>query len=221
MPKLGVFGGTFDPVHWGHLQVARVAQHQLGLDGVLWVPTRTPWGKQATDFSRRCQGVQLAIAPYGGFQLQRMEDPTPNQDYAVFTFQSLQRQFPQAHWCWILGEDLWPTLPRWYGREGLIPQCEWAIAPRPFPDEIPINACTQVSQFDPKPVMQQLTKQGITIRWQWLQMTPISVSSRQIRHAYQQSQPWQHLVPQAVADWIVQEDLYHSVQTDSFSDSSL
>ncbi|GAB4365422.1 MAG: hypothetical protein Kow00121_01910 [Elainellaceae cyanobacterium] len=132
MQSLAILGGTFNPVHWGHLWIAETALRQFTLDRVIWVPTYNPPYKSATKllgFQHRVQMVQRAIANYPQFVLSTVEAQQPTS-YAVQTLQALQTHYSSGHWSWIIGLDALQTLPRWYHHQELIKQCKWLVAPR-------------------------------------------------------------------------------------------
>ncbi|HBY77168.1 MAG TPA: nicotinate (nicotinamide) nucleotide adenylyltransferase, partial [Cyanobacteria bacterium UBA11148] len=130
MDRVAILGGTFDPVHWGHLLIAETALSQLSLDRVLWVPNRHPPHKRALPYEHRRLMVKKAIANHPAFILSEIEVANSQSDYALFTLLNLQNAYPNCQWYWIVGIDAFQTLPRWYGRERLIPACDWLVAPR-------------------------------------------------------------------------------------------
>lgn len=213
MGQMAIFGGTFDPLHWGHLIVAETAWSQLNLDQVIWIPTRHPPHKRGLAYEHRRLMVEQAIANYPAFVLSPLETASCATDYAITTLKNLQDVYPDHHWYWIIGRDAFQTLPRWYCREKLIPACDWLVAPRPLavatttnsPQEgieTPLNCCQQV--------VRQLARQNITIRWQMLQMPEVSISSSLIRQYCRSGRSIRDLVPEAVRTYITTHNLYAS-----------
>jgi nicotinate-nucleotide adenylyltransferase len=133
MGQLAIFGGTFDPVHWGHLVVAQTALSQLSLERVIWVPTRHPPHKRGSAYEHRRLMLERAIADNPAFVLSPMETDYSSTNYAVGTLAYLQDIYPNHQWYWVIGLDAFQTLPRWYCRERLIPACDWLVAPRFMP----------------------------------------------------------------------------------------
>lgn len=209
MQKLGIFGGTFNPIHWGHLLIAQTALDQLRLDRVIWVIDRSPPHKQVSpqlNFQYRWEMVQLAIANHPAFILSPITTNSSGYSYAIETFSNLQALYPQTHWYWIVGQDAFATLPRWYRRQELIPQCDWLVAPRPEASNIELELLG-------KTVVEQLTTQSIAIRWQVLSAPPIAISSSLIRQYCQQQRSIRYLVPEAVRTYILNQQLYQEHQT--------
>lgn len=134
MQKLGIFGGAFNPVHWGHLLIAETALTQLSLDQVIWVPSYHPPHKAIpgllADFHHRLSMVEQAIATHPQFALSPLEKEHPGWSYALDTLHALQHHWGENQWYWITGLDAFRSLPRWYGRHTLIKKCYWLIAPR-------------------------------------------------------------------------------------------
>ncbi len=135
MQRRAILGGTFNPPHLGHLAVAAVALDQAALHQVIWVPAGQPPHRTIdplTKLPHRLEMLRLAIAPYPAFSLSTVDCDRASPSYAVHTLLKLQRQYPASHWYWIIGLDAFQTLPRWYRRLELIPQCTWLVAPRPI-----------------------------------------------------------------------------------------
>jgi nicotinate-nucleotide adenylyltransferase len=198
MQNWGILGGTFDPVHWGHLLMAETALIQADLDKVIWVPSFSPPHKQAMEFEHRSSMVQLAIADHPSFALAPVEANLQAIDYAIHSLNYLQSLYPHTHWHWIIGMDAFTTLPRWYRRQELITICDWLVAPRPS---------THV-QLDDTQVAQQLALQGMTIRSSLLAMPSVGISSSLIRQYCRQGRSIRYLVPEAVRIYIDTHKLY-------------
>jgi nicotinate-nucleotide adenylyltransferase len=130
--KIAIFGGAFDPVHYGHLLLAETALQQCGLDRVVWVPACAPPHKsqQLLAFQHRLEMVRRAIADHPAFTVSDIEATQTGVSYAIATFHALQIKEPAAQWFWIIGIDAFEMLPRWYRSAELIPQCTWLVAPR-------------------------------------------------------------------------------------------
>lgn len=207
MMKRGIFGGTFDPIHWGHLQIAQAALLTHSLQEIIWVPQLLPLHKTPrTTIAQRWSMVELAIAPYPQFclpmDLGQWQDNFPQPpDYAIDTFGLLQSLYPASIWFWILGVDSFLTLPRWKGRVELIPECDWLVAARN------VLEADQLEQ-----VAQELHFQGIEINWELLPMEAIDISSSLIRQTCQAHQPLDHLLPAPVREYITHHNLYSHSQ---------
>lgn len=256
----GIFGGTFDPVHYGHLAIAQAALITQSLAEVIWLPQIFSTHKSAiTPVRQRWTMVELAIEPYPQFRLptsleswyqslggdfSRLSTPislaelaelanssqlstpstllpivppqliTPTPDYAIHQWQSLKILYPHSNWFWILGADSFLTLPRWKGREVLIPACKWLVATRN-----PLESQLE-SQIEPQKLseslelqkIQQVSKdiqlQGINISWQILPMSSIDISSTSIRQSFKSLQSPEKSLPTSVQQYIESHSLY-------------
>lgn len=215
---MAILGGTFDPIHWGHLVIAETALSQMALEQVIWIPARCPPHKQVLSYEHRRAMVASAIADNPDFVLDVVETSDANPDYAIETLSYLQQAYPNQEWCWIIGLDAFLTLPRWYARDRLVPACDWLVAPRPFPT---ITTTAVISEEDTTPkqidyqmswlcqqVAQKLASQNIPIRWQLLQMPPVGISSSLIRQYCRQHRSIRYLVPEMVRAYIAAHQLY-------------
>ncbi len=121
--KIGIFGGTFDPPHIGHLILADEAFLHLQLDKLLWVLTPDPPHKQGQEISpaeQRLELVQAAILDNPNFELSRVELNRPGPHYAVETVDLLQKQYPRAELFYIIGGDSLHNLPTWHLPQELV-----------------------------------------------------------------------------------------------------
>lgn len=205
--QIGILGGSFDPVHWGHLQVAQQAMRQVSLRQVIWVPSGSPPHKPIgmAHFSHRTAMIRAAIAHSPAFSVSEVEANSVGLSYAIETFLHLQAQHPGAEWYWILGADTFQTLPRWYRWTELAQSCQWLVAPRSSTHEASVQATVQ------------LAERRVMVHWQWLDMPFVDLSSRQIRQRCQMGQPIAGLVPDAVQQYIAQHRLYVEPQTSEAS----
>ncbi|MDX2212063.1 MAG: nicotinate (nicotinamide) nucleotide adenylyltransferase [Oculatellaceae cyanobacterium bins.114] len=223
MPKLGIVGGTFNPIHLGHLLMAETALHQLQLDQVLWVPTYHPPHRSPTDLaavSHRVAMIKAAIASHPAFALSTVNLDRPTPSYAIDLFTELQQHHPQSQWYWILGLDAFQTLPQWYRRHELVQQCSWLVAPRFLTQPDTQATKSMASPTTPQlctQVAQALLQQNLKIHWQVLHMPLFEVSSSLIRQYRRDAKRFplgnnhrsiRYLVPDAVFAYINRENLY-------------
>ena len=134
MRKIAILGGTFDPVHWGHVLVAETAASQFGLDRVIWVPDRSPPHKGRPDlasFEQRRAMLALAIGDRPDFLLSPPEANPRGSSFAIETLLYLQKLYPGSRWYWIIGSDALLTLPKWHRCSEIGGLCDWLVAPRP------------------------------------------------------------------------------------------
>lgn len=218
MRKVAILGGTFDPVHWGHLLIAETALSQATLDQVIWVPDRCPPHKRAAVFEHRLEMVRLAIADHPDFAISSGASNHSGSSYAIHSLIELQAIYTNTQWYWIVGLDAFQTLPRWYRRHELAALCEWLVVPRllPAPQGEDPGGMSAALEFICKQVAQQLAEQFIDIRWQLLQMPWVGVSSSLIRQycrdGYAEAKgvsiSIRYLVPEAVRIYIATHKLY-------------
>lgn len=198
--NIGMFGGTFDPVHLGHLIVAEESRVRLGLERVLFVPAGMPWMKalrrDVTPAAHRVAMVRLAIASNPHFELSTIDVERPGSSYSVETVGRLRQSLgPGAEIYFILGCDSLNQVDRWKEPGRLISMCHMVAAPRP--------GCRP-------PDLERLEKlfPGVTERTVLLEMDPIGISSSEIRRRVAEGGSIRYLVPPEVEAYIRAEGLY-------------
>jgi nicotinate-nucleotide adenylyltransferase len=197
--KTGVLGGTFDPVHNGHISVAEEVKAELGLDEVIFIPTGQPWLKVDWEVSaaeHRLQMVHLAIAGKHGFSVSSIEVERPGPSYSVDTISELLGQLgEQSDIFFILGWDSLSQLPMWHRPAKLVELCRLVAVPRPGysrPDLDSLDASLP----------------GLSHRVIFLDKPKIDISASNIRSRVAQGLPIGHLVPEPVEEYIKQRRLY-------------
>ena len=196
--QVAVLGGTFNPVHCGHLVMADQALHQFGLDEVLWIPAGDPPHKPVAPgcgSQDRLEMVRLAIADQPRFRCSDMELQRQGPSYTALTLDSLTTQDPDTEWFWILGVDAFRDLPRWHEAERVAQMCRWIIAPRVGPQSSETVA--------------QAVRDQLQVRYDFLQAPYIEISSTFLRQQIHQGGSIRYLVPPAVEDYIQTHHLYH------------
>jgi nicotinate-nucleotide adenylyltransferase len=130
--RIGVLGGSFDPVHSAHLALARSALDHLQLDELLWVPAGQAWQKtrRLTDAKHRVAMLQLAIDGEPRFKLERCELERSGPSYMLDTVRELQTRTPDALWFLVLGQDQYANLHTWQGWRELLDRVTLAVAGR-------------------------------------------------------------------------------------------
>ncbi len=203
MVALGIFGGTFDPIHNGHLAVARAAQNQLKLDRVVFVPVGTPPHKRwqpVTPAEHRWQMVSLAVAENPRFCVSRVDIDRAAPQYSVDTIRLLRREFGTSaeDTFFIIGADALENFPHWKNAAGIVAQCRIAAVHRPeFRPDVQ-------SLFAAVPQLQS--------RLVWVEMPPVPISATEIRRRVGQGQSIAGMVPPAVAKYIARHRLYSPLQ---------
>lgn len=131
--RLGVYGGTFDPIHTGHLLLARDALEQVRLDAVMFVPcAQSPLKKKGprADDAQRVAMLKLALKGEPRFWLSRCELDRPAPSYAIDTAREIHEAFPHAELFWLLGHDQWAQIGQWREPDELRRQVRFILLPR-------------------------------------------------------------------------------------------
>lgn len=131
--RLGLFGGSFDPIHLGHQMLAQCAWQEAALDRVHFIPCRqSPHKTGATQASaeQRCAMIELAIADCPWAELNRLELERPEPSYSWQTAQTLAEQHPGAELFWILGTDQWEVIETWARADLLAELLTFLVFPR-------------------------------------------------------------------------------------------
>jgi nicotinate-nucleotide adenylyltransferase len=191
MKRVGLFGGSFDPVHNAHLALARLALDQLKLDEVRWIPAGRPWQKarQLADAADREAMVRLAIEGEPRFVVDRTELRRRGVSYTLDTVRELNAAEPGTAWFLILGQDQYATLHTWRDWRELVELVTLAIANRPDAEPT-VN-----------PHIARVPHQMVTLPM-------MNVSSTEVRRRVAAGEPIADLVPDAVASYIERRRLY-------------
>ena len=131
--KTGIYGGTFNPIHNGHLHIVEEFRRGLGLDRVLLIPTRVPPHKAAPDLASaqdRCAMCRLAIQEKPWLELSDIEMRREGKSYTAETLEELSALYPQDQFYLLMGEDMFLTLDRWYRPETIFSLASVCTTPR-------------------------------------------------------------------------------------------
>ena len=189
--RIGIFGGSFDPVHNAHLALARLAVSELRLDELLWVPAGQPWQKTRplTPAVHREAMLRLAIEAEPRFVLSRLELERGGPSYSVDTVRTLQAARPGARWFLVIGQDQYAAFHTWHDWQALLGRVTLAIANRP---DAELAADPQVLRVAHEAVALPL----------------MDISSTDIRARLHNGQRIADLVPAPVARYIARHHLY-------------
>ena len=195
---IGVFGGTFDPPHVGHLILADEARGVLSLSSVLWVVTGIPPHKPAqpvTPVSHRIGMVERSIQANPRFEISRLELDRPGPHFAAETLELLAAAYPTEQWAYVMGEDSLADLPNWHRPDLFVQLCQSIVVLRRSQVEADLD---------------RLDRQipGLAAKVRLLEVPLVDVSARDIRRRVQTGQPFRYLVTASVADYIQEHQLY-------------
>jgi nicotinate-nucleotide adenylyltransferase len=195
--NIGVLGGTFDPIHMGHLIIAEEARVKLPLSEVLFVPAGQPWLKQDGDIApavHRVEMVRRAIADNPYFKLSTLEVERPGPSYTVDTLTMLRKQLGRkAGLFFLLGRDALAEVALWKEPHKVVQLCKLVVAPR-------------IGSKDLRHLEKAIP--GLLERVIQLDMPVIGISSSEIRQRIAQGLPIRYLVPPAVEKYITEHRMY-------------
>jgi nicotinate-nucleotide adenylyltransferase len=196
--RIGIFGGTFDPPHLGHLILASEARSQLRLTRLLWVLTpNSPHkvGNSISDLSQRMEMVQCAIGDVPTFELSTIEFERPAPQYTVDTLELLKGQNPAADLILLLGADSLRGLTTWRRPADLVTVCrEIGVMRRP-------SETVQLGTLE-------AVLPGIKNKVHFVESPLLQISSREIRRRIVEGLPFRYFLPPAVYDYIQAHNLY-------------
>ena len=213
--SIAVFGGTFDPIHTGHITVAQAAQRRFHLDAIHFVPSSRPPHKAKlalTPFVHRYAMVALGCAEHANFvpSLAEVEvdGGAPHVFYSIDTVRRFRREYPDDHLFFIVGADQFLEIPTWKSYDSLLDACDFIIASRPgFKMEalrlvVPPEKLARTSSPDDDKIA--LRKSVVHL----LTTVASHVSSTEIRERREKGQSIHGLVPPRVEEYIVGQALY-------------
>lgn len=200
MKKIGIIGGTFDPVHYGHLILAEQARVEASLDQVIFMPAMVqPFKLNAkiTDGSHRYAMLQEAVAGNPYFSVSRMELDKPEVSYTIHTLNDCREDFgADAELYFIIGTDAFLNLEKWYAAEDLLTDFSFVVGTRPGYKEQELNALIQRLQ-------NQYSAEIIEIN-----NSEVEISSTDIKNRVRAGKSIKYLVPDGVEAYIRKYMLY-------------
>ncbi len=224
--NIGIFGGSFDPIHRGHLALARAAGNRFSLRRILFVPASVPPHKQnypLTPFVHRYTMVALAIQDEKGWVpslLEAQADSATRANYTIDTVRCLKQAFKKAdRFFFLVGIDAFRDIAKWHEPQALLAECEFVVASRPgyslrdvaeaLPEPLrPAAAITK--PFHKRPAAGDLVLPGVTLHL--LEGVQQNVSATAIRTAAALGKPLGRWVEPGVADYIRKVGLYRGSQ---------
>ena len=196
-PRQGLLGGSFDPVHRAHIELARQARHHLALDGVTLIPASQPWQRSALGASseQRLEMLQLAVVNEEGLNVSAVEIERDGPTYTIDTVLALP---PGKDYFWILGADQLENFCTWKQWDDIIQNVNLAVAARPG------------SRMDaPQELQDMLASHGR--RLHIIPMAPIELSATTIRQRLGAGQTVEGMLHPSVAQYIQRHGLYRNI----------
>ncbi|HOV78847.1 MAG TPA: nicotinate-nucleotide adenylyltransferase [Bacillota bacterium] len=199
MGRLGIMGGTFDPVHYGHLVTAEGARFEHGLRKVIFVPAGRPPHKlnyNITEPKHRYNMTCLAIASNPFFEALPLEIDRPGPSYSIDTVREVSRVYPHTEIYFITGADAVMEILTWKNVEQLLTECKFIAATRPG---YKLEGLWEV--------LRRLSP-GLRQNIFCMEVPALAVSSTDIRRRVREGRPIKYLIPESVEDYIVRNGLY-------------
>lgn len=213
--SIGLLGGTFNPIHNGHLYLAEQLKRTLGLDEVRFIPSAMPVLKTVPEVSaeQRAEMVKRAITGKSSFKLDSLELERAGKSYTVDTLLALRAMLGnEVSLCWLIGTDAFKSLPAWHRWSELLDYCHFVVVQRP--DNLGLSAAVDVA-----PALQTLIQQNITHDAQDLkrvshgkilmqEIDALDISSTHIRQQLAAGEDVHAQLPAEVFAYIKQHHLY-------------
>lgn len=198
--RIGIFGGTFDPVHMGHLILAEQCRDQAALDQVWFLPSAHPPHKAdrpVTRFEQRCEMLELAVAGHPSFRVERVEKDLPPPSYTAETLAELRRRHPTEQFFLLMGSDGLPDMPGWYEPRRVLESAGLVVVPRPG-----------VMLWTSERLAKAIGVDVSAVRLRFVACPMIEIASRELRRAISDGMSIRYLVPRAVEEYIRDRKLF-------------
>lgn len=197
--RLGIMGGTFDPIHYGHLVAAEGARHAFNLEKVVFIPAGNPPHKPGyivAEPSVRYKMTCLAIASNPFFCSSAMEVERPGPSYTVDTVRKMAHLYPEKRIYFITGADAILEIFSWKDSQILLTMCNFVATTRPGYCLKELN-----KRFDSMP-------KGVKQNISFMEVPALAISSTDIRQRVHEGKPIKYLLPEPVEDYILRNNLY-------------
>ena len=211
--KIGLMGGTFNPVHLAHLRIAEEARDLCGLDKVVFIPAADPPHKPLAGdvpFRQRYEMVRLAIAGNPAFELSDIEEQRPGKSYSIDTIAAFRREHPEDQLFFIIGSDSFLEIGLWHRYVEIFRSCNLIVVERPgYPVNDPISALPVAIRGEvryTRDLHRLEHAAGTTVKF--LSGCPLEVSSSEIRRLAAAGHSITYLVPPEVEAYIKEQRIY-------------
>lgn len=197
--RIGIFGGTFDPIHLGHLIIAEELRYRLALDRILFLPAGRPPHKTDREISpnqQRLEMLEMAIADNPHFAVSTVDLKRPGLSYTADSLAVLQAEFPDRELYFLMGQDSLRDFPTWHEPDRIVRQARLGVALRPG---VVVDIDTIVRQVP-----------AAAGRIKLIDVPLIQIASRLIRQRVREGRPITYQVPRAVEGYIRAHGLYRA-----------
>ena len=198
MRRIALFGGSFDPIHFGHIKLANFAMDTACADRLLLIPAKVSPFKtedKPTDDCHRLNMCRLACKYIGGAEVSEIEFSLPSPSYTVNTLNALTEQFPDEKFIFICGADSFMTLQKWKSPKRIFELCEIFTAAR---DDFSLMQL----------MVQKQALESIGAKITLMKMPKIDISSTTVRNMIKNGEDAKDLLPIEISDYIKQHNLY-------------
>jgi nicotinate-nucleotide adenylyltransferase len=200
--RIGLFGGTFNPIHCGHVKAAESVQNMFSFDRILFIPSYLPPHKESVDVAsaaHRLKMVELALASFDRFFPSSVEIDARGTSYSILTLNKIKEMFPQTEVFFLLGIDAFLEIETWKDYEDVLEQCSFVVMSRPG-----------FRLSEAKDILTEKYKIYL------LSINTLDISSSEVRERIRKNQPIEGLVPENVENYIKERSLY--LQKNEFQD---
>lgn len=197
MERIGIYGGTFNPIHNGHLHLAREIQEALQFDRIIFIPAKIPPHKDATDLASgkdRMEMVRLAVEDFPGAMVSDIELKSHGKSYTVYTMEKLGALLPDSEFTLMMGADMLLTFDKWFRWQDILQMARLAAVAR---------GAGELETLRKKAA--ELSPEG---RIDVIEAPPLPMSSTDIREQIREGGGVSHLLPEAVLRYIRKAGLY-------------
>jgi nicotinate-nucleotide adenylyltransferase len=208
---IGILGGTFNPIHNGHLHLADRLQQTLAFEAIRFMPAAIPALKYAPIVSaeQRTDMVKLAIADHPKFQIDTRELERAGPSYSIDSLASLRKELgDKVSICWLIGSDAFAKLNTWHRWHELLDHCHFVVVKRPLSEELNWNAevesLVKKKQTSDANTLKKSASGKVLIQ----EIEALDISSTQIRQHIASKEDVRHLMPHNVINYIQQHQLY-------------
>ncbi len=211
--RIGLMGGTFNPVHLAHLRIAEEARGLCALDRVVFIPAADPPHKPLAGdipFTQRCEMVRLAIAGTPGFELSDVEGRRPGKSYSIDTIGQFRAEHPGDGLFFIIGSDSFLEIGQWHRFAEIFRSCSLIVVERPGcpipepPESLPAAIKTEFTYDAACRRLVHLSGEQVC----FLRGTPLDISSSEIRRLAAAGRSITDLVPPRVEAYIKEQRIY-------------